>query len=109
MGIARSAAIVCSPPSGIQIRPINSMPLNLRGARRHGGGDRSSNDHVTEEKSRDRYRPERFFRGPDRYKASKRVTFRSRNGFLEFVARALVRRETGFPPPRLQDGRLFVL
>jgi len=53
--------------------------------------------------------PGAFFRGPGRYKASKRHSHeRVQWGSLPRVtARAgWFRRETGFPPSRLQDGRL---
>jgi hypothetical protein len=56
-------------------------------------------------------RPGAFFRGTGRYKASMR---HSDDRAMRFLAKShrtnrSFRRETGFPPSRLQDGRLPVL
>jgi len=53
-------------------------PLVSRGASRHGTGDRSSNGHRLKKATRP-LQPGVFFRGPDRYKASKRRYERSRD------------------------------
>ena len=56
----------------------NNEPLVARGAMRHGGGDRSSNGQRLKKATR-LSQPGAFFRGPDRYKASKRRYENTRN------------------------------